>query len=184
MRTYHVGVTAEAIVTLRISRDGGATLSRRQRGSDGTWHMSGRAEPIPAHTVVMGEFLIRIEQGHSAVFELSSSAPGSSGTRTIIPLGVDLPFHNSELAVRPGAPGATSQSTCVHLRVTSDELHWWTENAAGNVARDTGFPGALVTLRLPQDNEGTIVFSPPQLHLPASAAWQNVTAEDSPCDSE
>ena len=175
MTAYHVGASAERIISVRITRDGAISSVVHQAAAEGMLRPGATADQVSVGAAAKVEFVARVSLGHSGTVEILPGKPRLASAYTIIPLGVDHPCLNSELAPSPGAPGSTSQSTCVHFLFADGRLRWKTENVTGQVEMNATTPGVTVNLRLPRENEGGIFF-------PAACARQSYDATVAPSD--
>jgi hypothetical protein len=144
---------------LRIDLDGTITPILRQRDESGALIPVVSPAGGPTRIADATDFIVRVATGHSGTVEILPGTPRSASAYTIIPLGADHPFLNSELAPSPGAYGSTSQSTTIHFHFAQRRLRWKTDNVAGHVDLDTGTPTVTIVLRLPRENNGEIILS-------------------------
>jgi hypothetical protein len=155
MITYAIAAPAETVINVTIDRTG--NISGVHHGIEAGLAEAGTSNRHWQARAIDGTcgFMVRVHPGHSGVIEIS---PDTTGTPTLVPLGADRPFLDSELPPRAGADGAYSQSESIFFHVTLDELTWRTENMSGRVSFTAKTAAVSLTLRLTAGNAGEFLF--------------------------
>lgn len=161
--TYAIATPAEWIleVTLDVHGTIAATRRRRVPSARATEITASWSSPRPFRRPLA--FTASVEPDHSGVVAVTPKPVQGRTAPTLIPLGPQSPFLESELPIDAGSDGAFSIGTIVSFEFDGVALAWSALNIAGRIELSARVPEVSIQLRLPADQHGSLVFDPATL---------------------